>query len=104
MGIQDESPEDYQARIRDAEEYAESKKGRKPDHNDGNRAVVVGFIAGISSLVALTIAGVIGERADWAVIAVALGAAGVNYVYRQRYTKAWYEVVRQRLLETQPKD
>jgi len=103
MGAQDESPEDYAARARDADEITEARKGKKPDYNDGNQAIFVGLVAGTSSLIALAIAGDIGERADWAVIIVSLGAAAVNYVYRQWHAKKWHEAWRKRMQETQPK-
>lgn len=103
MGVQDESPEDYAARARDADEITVARKGKKPDYNDGNQAMLVGFIAGTSSMIALAIAGNIGERADWAVVIVSLGAAAVNYVYRQWYAKKWHEAWQKRMQETQPK-
>ncbi|KAF1032985.1 MAG: hypothetical protein GAK37_00305 [Pseudomonas sp.] len=103
MAAQGESPDDYHARLRDAREFTCAVKGPEPKQDEGNQAVIAGFIAGVSALVAVTIAGGPSERGDYAVIVVALGAAAATYFYQKHRTKVWYAALSKRMIDTEPK-
>ena len=104
MSPNTESTEDYRVRVSEATAFTIARKGPEPKHDESIQAMAAGFIAGVSSLIALAIAGVSSERGDYAVITVALGAAATTYFYRRHQIRSWYEALQQRLIDTQPKD